>query len=131
VLDPDLPPAYPQGPTGRRLRIGFVSPVKALVFGAIGLAVALGIAYNAGHKASEKAPSVGECAKAEGRDHVVAVDCDDSSAAYVVTSRHDLGPADTAESACASDPRATYYYEYRSQAGHEDVVAFALCLARR
>src|SRR5689334_13244212 len=87
-------------------------------------AIGLGVAYVAGHQASDRAPAVGDCAARASGDKIKKVSCDDDAAEFRVTSRVD--DATDGNEACANDPKATSYYSYESG---PDIVKFVLCLA--
>jgi len=87
-------------------------------------AVAVGYGVVQGNKAYDDAPEVGECAKLVGTDDMKKVDCADPEAVLLATSRVD----DTSDgaTACASDLRATSYYEYENRG-----TKFVVCLTDR
>jgi hypothetical protein len=84
-------------------------------------AVAGGYGAYKGNKAADAAPQVGECAKVVGGDDMKKVDCSDPEATLLATSRVE----DTADgaAACASDLKATAYYQYENH-GTKFVVCF-------
>ncbi len=74
-------------------------------------------------------PSVGECAMSSAIDDLREVDCSDSRATYVVTSREE--DAGEGNEACASDLRADTVFTVAGSNYGVEVDSFAICLAKR
>ena len=99
---------------GNRLikRIG-VGLAAAALFGGYGVVKA--------HQDEANAPKVGECAKVVGGDDMKKVECSDPEATLLATSR--VEDTSDGEAACATDLRATSYFQYENH-GTKFVVCF-------
>ena len=92
-----------------------------------GFCVGLGVAFNAGQKASVEAPGVGECARQVGENSIEATSCTSADASLRVTSRVD--DMDDIGAACASDAEATSGDSCQESSHGVGLVTFVLCLA--